>query len=800
MTSYTPIKTAAVLGAGVMGSGIAALLANAGCKVYLLDIVPDGASDRNVIAKSAIDKQRKAKPASGFTHPRNSKRVTPGNLEDDLPVLAECDWIVEAVLEDIKVKHDVYGKVEAHRKEGSIVSSNTSTLPLHVLIDGMPQRFQRDFMITHFFNPPRFLSLLEITGGETCKPEHLERMRHFGDVSLGKGVVICKDTPGFLGNRIGIFWMMVGLLEALECGISVEDADAVMGKPLGVPKTALFGLYDLIGIDLMPLIAKAMLATLPEEDRFHGLYREPELVSDMIANGYTGRKGKGGFYRIDKQGGKKVKLVKNLTSGEYHPEAKPTITSPAAVKSGGLPALVAHEDVGGRFAGRVLVQTLHYAASLVPEISDDILNIDEAMRRGFVWKYGPFELIDRLSTDTQAGADWLIEACHEMELVVPPLLEAAKGKTFYHTKEGVRCYLDRHGAYQPIPTNDEAWMLANKVRGQSPVLSNASAKLWDIGDDIACLQLTTKMNTIDDGVLEMIQQSIETVSRDFAGLVIATDEDKFSLGANLGFFMYLANLADWKTLSGVIKGGQQAMMGLKYAPFPVVASLSGMALGGGCEMVLHCDAVQAHIESYPGLVEVGVGVIPGWGGCKEMLIRHQALAQASNAAIAKGQTPKPFMPNGAMPAVSKAFEHIMLAKVATSAEEARDMTIVRAGDGITMNRQRVLPEAKMRCLELSKNYTPPVQPDIHLPGKTGYTALCMAIDGYRASGKATEHDAVIGRHLASVLSGGDTDMAVAMSEQDILDLEHDHFIELVKTKPTRDRIQHMLETNKPLRN
>ncbi len=799
MAKEQSINTVAVLGSGVMGSGIAALLANAGCQVHLLDIVPKDATDRNALAKGAIDKQLKAKPASGFTHKRNVKRVIPGNLEDDLGVLSQCDWIIEVVLEDLKVKQETYRKIDAHRKSGSIVSSNTSTLPLHVLIQGLPEPFTQDFLITHFFNPPRFLPLLEVTGGETAKPEHVERIRAFADVALGKGVVLCKDTPGFLANRIGIFWMLAGLIEALECGIGVEDADAVMSRPVGIPKTGLFGLYDLIGIDLMPLIASAMLQTLPKDDPFRSLYREPELVTGMIADGYTGRKGKGGFYKMDKQGGRKVKLAKNLQTGEYHPARRSSLSSVKAAKSG-LAALVHHDDIGGQFAKAVLVRTLHYAASLVPQISDTILNIDEAMRLGFAWKYGPFELIDRLSTKEQVGSDWLASACEAMGLDVPLLLQAAQGKTFYKIDGATQYYLNVSGEYDAITVPEDAYMLADATRGNTPVIKNGSAQLWDLGDGVAGLELITKMNTIDDGVLEMILRSVETVERDFTGLVITTDSDKFSLGANLGFFMYLANLADWKTLSGMIRHGQQAVMALKYAPFPVVASLSGMALGGGCEITLHCDAVAAHIESYPGLVEVGVGVIPGWGGCKELLFRHLALAEQSAQTIATGQMPKPFMPSGAMPSISKAFETIMLAKVATSAEEARDLLILNEASRIIMNRRRVLPGAKALCLELAGGYQPPESHAIQLPGASARTALLMAIDGFRATAKATAHDAFIGEHLATVLSGGATDSTQELTEQDLLDLEHDHFIELVKTKPTRDRIEHMLETNKPLRN
>ncbi len=783
------IKNVAVLGSGVMGSGIAALLANAGVQVHLLDIVPKDAADRNMLAKSAIEKQLKSNP-SGFTHPANARRITAGNLEDDLGALANADWIIEVVLEDLGVKRQTYQLIDAHRKVGSIVSSNTSTLPLHVLTHGASEAFKRDFMITHFFNPPRFLPLLEVTGGDSCNYEHITRIKQFAEVRLGKGVVLCKDTAGFLANRIGIFWLLTGLLEAIKAGVSVEEADAVMSKPIGVPKTAMFGLYDLIGIDLMPLIAKAMLATLPANDRFHAIYDEPQLIKDMIAQGFTGRKGKGGFYKMEAVGLKKTKFAKNLQTGEYAP-ASEVIPDIAKLS---LRAMLEHNDKVGAFAKATMVQTLHYAASLLPEISDDILSVDSAMRLGFAWKWGPFELIDKL------GADWLAHECERAGLPVPPLLRIAKGKSFYRVQGCTKQFLNLKGEYEDIITPSDAYMLGDATLGKTPVLKNASAKLWDIGDGVACLEFSTKMNTIDDGVIDMINRSIAKVQSEFKGLVIASDADKFSLGANLPFFMFLANMADWASISNVIKSGQDVMMALKYAPFPVVASVSGMALGGGCELTLHCDGVAAHIEAYQGLVEVGVGVIPAWGGCKEMLLRWSAY-QASDAARA----PKTFMPQGAMPqgyipVASKVFEQIMLAKVATSAHEAKEMLLLNEHSRITMNRTRLLPDAKALCLKLAENYTPPTSQTIQLGGAGAKVALQMALDNFVALGKATPHDVVIGTHLAEVLSGGGADCNELLSEQYLLDLEHDNFIELVKTKASRDRIEYMLANNKPLRN
>lgn len=784
----TTIKKIAVIGSGVMGSGIAAHIATSGTPVILLDIVPEGAGSRNVLCENAIEKQLSGKP-SGFAHPRLAKNVTCGNLEDNLDLLADCDWIIEAVLERLDVKQSVYRKIDSVRKAGSVVSSNTSTLPLKTLTNGFSDPFKQDFIITHFFNPPRFMRLLEILGGENTRPDAIAAIEQFADVRLGKTIVHCKDTAGFIANRIGVYWMMLGLLEAMRLGISPQQADAVMGKPVGMPRTGIFGLFDLIGIDLMPLIAKAMLATLPEKDAFRALYQEPELVKKMIADGYTGRKGKGGFYRMNKQGEKKIKEVIDLGTGEYKPVAdKVELASIESAKSG-IAALLTHTDIGGQYAASVLGGTLYYAASLIPEISDDIAAVDSAMKLGYSWKYGPFEMIDKI------GVDNFIKFLQAQKKPIPPLLAKAAGKTLYSSGGGELAALSLDGTYKAIIPPTGSMMLGTAVKlNKKPVLKNASASLWDIGDGIACLELTSKMNSIDPDILSLIEQTIGLVKKDFRGLVIGNDSDNFSVGANLGFMLMAANIAAWKQIEDVIRAGQHVMMALKYSPFPVVSSLAGMALGGGCEIVLHSDAVQAHIESYPGLVEVGVGLIPAWGGCKEMLLRHTPSLTLPLQGGGMGGG------GNVMPAISKVFETIATAKTAASAVEAKDMKILRENDGITMNRTRVLADAKARCLAMADDYTTPTPQTINLAGESGKIALFMAIDGYVASGKATAHDAVVSRILAQVLTGGDTDMQDALSEQQILDLELAGFMELVKTKGTIARIEYMLQTGKALRN
>lgn len=773
------IQKVAVLGSGVMGSGIAAHIANAGIPVMLLDIVPKDATDRNMLAKGALEKLAKVKPAA-FSHPKKAKLVTPGNLEDDLEKLKDVDWIIEAVLERPDVKHDVYKKIDKVRKAGSIVSSNTSTLPLAALVEGMPESFRKDFMITHFFNPPRYMRLLEIVGSKELRSDALKAITEFGEVKLGKGVVVAKDTPGFIANRIGIYWMMVGLLEAMRSGITVEEADAVMGKPMGIPKTGIFGLFDLVGIDLMPHIGKAMLQLLPKSDSFQAMYQEPDLIKKMIADGYTGRKGKGGFYRINKEGGGKKKETIDLKTGEYRAEQKAKLGSVEGSRAG-LAALMGHPDIGGQYAMAVMGETLRYAASLVPEIADDIVAVDQAMKTGFNWKYGPFELIDRLGikgkvTGTAMFADILGKTGKE----IPAIIKAAKGRPLYDAGK----YMTLSGEYAPITRSEGVLLLSDVKLRAKPLAKNASASLWVMGDGVLCLEYTSKMNSMDPEILKMIVQAIETVKTGgFKGLVIGGDADNFSVGANLSFILYAANMAAWSLISDVIRQGQQTMMAMKYAPFPVVVALGGMALGGGCETVLHATRVQAHLESYTGLVEVGVGLIPGWGGCKEMLLRH----------VGEGK-------GGPMPGISKAFENIAMAKVSESADLARDNGVLKEGDLITMNRERLLADAKATVLRDAENYIVPEQKTIRLPGRTAAAALSMAVDGFVANGSATPHDAVVSKALAYVLSGGDTDITEELTEQRLLDLEHEVFMKLVRHPDTLDRIEHMLTTGKPLRN
>ena len=813
------IRKVAVIGAGVMGAGIAAHIANAGTPVMLLDIVPEGATDRSQIAKTALDKLLKADPAP-FMHKKNARLVTPGNIEDNLPQLAECDWIIEAIVERLAIKQDLYRKLATVRKADAIISSNTSSIPLHELVAGLPEDFAAHFMITHFFNPPRYMRLLEIVTSEQTDQDAARKIREYADLKLGKGVVDCKDTPGFIANRIGIFWIQTAIQEAIDMGLTVEEADAVVGRPMGIPKTGVFGLSDLVGIDLMPHLMRSMNRSLPAGDALLEKATIPPLIQNMIDTGYTGRKGKGGFYRLNTAGGGKVKESIDLQTGEYSPTQPPKLASVKAAKEGGLQALVSHSDKGGQYAWRVLSQTLRYAAALVPEIADDICAVNTAMKLGYNWKFGPFELLDQL------GAEDFAQRLEGDGLDIPPLLAMAREHGFYRMmqmpgrkspsipllqrgrqeshpvshheapsyspplqKEGLGedflHYLQPDGSYLPLQRPPGVLLLADLKRHAEPLLENDAASLWDIGDGVACLEFHSKMNSLDPLILEMIEESVEFIPQNHKALVIYNEGSNFSAGANLGLLMFAAKLGGWDEVDKMVSGGQQAYKKLKYAPFPVVGAPFGLALGGGCEILLHCDALQAHAETYVGLVETGVGLIPGWGGCKEMLHRWST---------------NPRMPRGPLPPVLKCFEIISVATVAKSAFEAKDYLFLRPTDGISMNRDRLLADAKARALSMIEGYQPPEPPVFHLPGATAKVAMEMAVNDFLAQGKATPYDAVIAQTLATVLSGGDTDMTETLSEDDLLALEYAQFTQLVRKAETLARVSHMLETGKPLRN
>ncbi|WP_067735643.1 3-hydroxyacyl-CoA dehydrogenase/enoyl-CoA hydratase family protein [Novosphingobium naphthalenivorans] len=770
------IKKVCVIGAGTMGAGIAAQVANAGVPVLLLDIVPKDGANRNAIAEGAVAKMLKTEPAP-FMSKAAAKLVETGNIEDHLGKVAECDWVIEAVIERLDIKQGLYAKLEAVKRDGTAVSSNTSTIPLANLVEGRSDAFKRDFLITHFFNPPRYMRLLEIVTGPETDAGVAAKVEAFADVAMGKTVVKAKDTPGFIANRIGTYWIQLGINAAFEMGLSVELADAIAGKPMGVPKTGIFGLVDLVGIDLMPHLQASLTSTLPQDDPYHAIAIDHPLIGRMIADGYTGRKGKGGFYRLNKEAGRRKEAI-DLATGEYRPAIKAAGPRGSAAK-GDLKALAESKGDIGAYAWAILGGTLAYAAALVPAAASDVVAVDDAMKLGYNWKAGPFEMIDKL------GAKYLADRLEAEGKPVPEMLKIAGTRTFYRVENGKRQFLGLDGEYHDVVRPEGVLRLADVKLASKPLIKNASAALWDVGDGVVCLEFTGKMNALDGEVMKLIVQAIPLVASQYKALVVYNDADAFSAGANLGLALFAINIAAYGEIEKLVAGGQMAYKGLKYAPFPVVGAPAGLAVGGGCEILLHCDAVQAHAELYTGLVECGVGLIPGWGGNGEMLDRARKAKM---------------MPKGPMPPVAKVFETVSTATVSRSAAQAKELLFLRPDDGITMNRDRLLYDAKQKALSMVEGYTPPEAPEFRLPGASGHEALNMAVDGFHKRGMATDYDVVVSNELATVLSGGEADVVDTVTEQELLKLEREAFMRLVHDKRTIARVEHMLETGKPLRN
>lgn len=773
------ISKAAVIGSGVMGSGIAAQLANAGIEVELLDIVPKEGADRDAIAKGAIEKMLKTSPAP-LMHKKNAKRIRPGNTEDHLDRLKECDLIIEAVPEVPAIKEATFKKIDANRKAGSIVASNTSTIPLHDLIKNESEQFKKDFVITHFFNPPRYMPLLELVTSEYNSAETVKTVTQFMDEKMGKGVVVCHDRPGFIANRIGTFWIQASINEAYDRGLTVEEADAIVGRPMGVPKTGIFGLVDLVGLDLMPHISKSLINSLPATDAYAKIYRTYPVVEEMIKNGYTGRKGKGGFYRRNAE---KKDFAIDLKTGEERPKKKAKMQAADNAKKGGLKALVETKDKGGDYAWAVLKQTLLYTAEHVHDIAADIVAVDTAMKLGYNWKWGPFEMLDKM------GVDYFIARAKAEGDNIPAFLQKAENRSFYRAADGQLQFLDKNGAYQNIVRAEGVLLLQDIKRKSKPVAKNISASLWDIGDGVLCLEFTSKMNSLDFFSLRMVHKACDIIEKKngpFKALVIHNEADDFSVGANIGVAMYAAKLKQYWLIDLMVKAGQKAYKRLKYARFPVVSAPAGKALGGGCEILLHSHHVQAHAETYPGLVEVGVGLLPAWGGSTELLTRSF-------------QNKK--MPNGPMSRTAPVFETISTAKVGYSAQEAKDLLILRETDGITMNKSRLLADAKKKALEiLAENREPEKPVDLPLAGPGGLAALRLAVDGFYLKGAATTYDVVVSDAVGKVLTGGDHAGPDALVTQDyVRDLERHYFMKLARDPRTLARIESILKAGKPLR-
>jgi 3-hydroxyacyl-CoA dehydrogenase len=775
------IKKVAVIGSGVMGSGIAAHCANAGCEVLLLDIVDDESSDRNIIAKNAIKYMHKSNPEM-LMQRKNSKLITPGNIDDDLHKLIDCDWVIEVIIENLDIKKKLYKKLAQNIGKDTILSSNTSTIPRSELITDMTTDLSSRFLITHFFNPPRYLPLLEVVSSPEVNADVLDRFCTFADIDLGKRVTICNDSPGFIGNRLGIYFIQRAYKATIDHGLSIEQADAMLGRPIGLPKTAVFALMDLVGIDLIPHVTGSLVSHLGENDPFHKIAGVgKDTITSMIDEGYTGRKGKGGFYRLNRENGKKIKEARSLITGEYKTAKRKAGFSSAKMGKRGIAEIMDCDDKGAEFVTDVLLDSLSYAAYIVPEVSEDIYAIDGAMKVGYNWKKGPFEMMDAI------GPKSMVNRLNDSNKSVPPFLALAAEKgMFYGIDSGEITRLSPNGEMVKIERNEETLTVADLKRRGKPLERNASASIWDMGDQVLLVEYHTKMNAMDPMNMEMLLNAVDMAENEgWKGVVIGNDAANFCAGANLGLALFAANLAAWKDLDDFIGLGQDTYQTLKFSEVPIVAASAGLCLGGGAEVLMHCDAIQAHSESYVGLVEVGVGIIPAWGGCKEYLGRIKEFGLVSN---------------GPMGAVMKAFEVIGTAQVAKSADQAQTMGFLGPNDRITMNRDRLLSDAKKTLIELSKDYSPPEPRTYSLPGPSGKAALELAVNDLALSGKVTPHDIVVTNALAEILTGGDTDITDILEEDDILAMEKIAITTLAKNTDTLDRMQHMLETGKPLRN
>jgi len=775
-----------------MGSGIAAHLAGAGLDVLLLDIAPKGAekgdrSARNAIVRGSLEAALKARPAV-FHDPEDRLRIQIGNFEDDMDGLASCDWIIEVVKEDLGIKRKVFEQVEKHRRPGTPVSSNTSGLSLSQMTEGLSEDFRRHFLVTHFFNPVRYMRLLEIVPGSECDPEVVDTLASFGERVLGKGVVRGKDTPNFVANRIGVFGLMKTMQVMVEMGLSIEAVDAISGPAMGRPKSAAFRTADLVGLDTFVHVAThCHEALLQDESR--EIFKVPEFMSWLVEQGFLGNKSKKGFYQKTKEG----LLAFDWKDKSYRPKESPRYESLGIAKNEDdlakrVAQLVRAEDEAGVFAWRVLSSTLLYAARRVGEIADNLYEIDRAMTWGFNWEQGPFEAWDAIGIQ---------ESCERMQEegeTLPDWLRAflaAGHKSFYKWQEGVlRVWDPRTTIFEPhVPRPGVLLLKSVADRAEAPIFDSLGCTVHDLGEGVAGVEFHTKMNAVDDDILKGLAAGLSWAEEQGVGLVIGNESrTAFSAGANLMLIYMMAQQSDWKGIEEMSKRFQDLNLRLRRSRVPVVSAIHGLTFGGGCEIALHSDAVQAFAESYVGLVEVGVGLLPGAGGTKELALRAmQAIPAGVNAL--------------SMPFLQRAFEDIALAKVSTGAREARNLGFLREQDGITFNRDRLIGDAKRRVLAMSGlGYVPPLPAQAKLPGRDGSAVFDFVLEDFKQKRMASEHDVLIGRKIAHVLCGGATDGRHPVSEQALLDLEREAFLSLCGEEKTQARIQHMLMKNKPLRN
>jgi len=777
------IDRAAVLGAGVMGATIAAHMANAGIRVLLLDVVPKDGGDRNRIAAAGLAALEKAKPAAAYLT-SNLALIEVGNLEDDLARLSDCDWVVEVVVENMAVKKQLLGeRVAPHLRADAILSTNTSGLSVNEIAAALPEALRPRFLVTHFFNPPRYMRLVEVVPSRFTDPAVTAGMAAFISQRLGKGVVLAKDTPNFVANRIGVFAMCSAIHHMQELGLTVEEVDAVAGPATARPRSACFRTADLVGIDTLLHVAKNSYDSLPDDEK-RDTFRMPEFMSQMVAKGLLGNKSKQGFFKKTK-GEKPETFFYDPASGEYKTSQRPKFASVEAGKGlddpgARLRSVLGGKDKGAEMAWRNLRDTLIYAFNRVPEISDDFAGVDDAMRWGFNWELGPFEMIDAIGV-----ADFAKRAEAD-GVAVPPRLRLVD--RFYVDEGGRRRGRDPATlAWRDVTRPEGSVDLLLLKKGGAEVEKNGGASVIDLGDGVFCLEFHTKMNAIGGDVLAMFHKAVKRAETEGVGLVVANQGTNFSVGANLALLTMAIGEGALDEVSLSVAAFQRATMALKYARVPVVAAPHAMALGGGCEVCLHSDAVNALAETYMGLVEIGVGLLPAGGGTKELALRAVRAAEAGEA------DPSSF--------VFKAFSTIAMGKVSTSAAEAVQLGFLRPGDSITLGADRLIHDAKQKVLALAVNYRPSAPAlDIRAPGRSMAASLGSQLWNMRMGGFITEYEEKLGRTIAGVITGGDVAAGTVVTEQWFLDLEREAFLRLCGEKKTIERIQHMLKKGKPLRN
>lgn len=793
------IKKAAVLGSGVMGSGIACHFANIGLEVLLLDILPPDLQEhekknpaaRNRLVNKALEFAIKSKPAPLYDSAFAS-RITTGNFEDDLEKINDCDWVVEVVVENLDIKKSLFEKVDRFRKPGTFITSNTSGIPIHLMLEGRSADFRRHFCGTHFFNPPRYLRLLEIIPTAETDPEMVRFFMEYGDLFLGKQTVLCKDTPAFIGNRIGVYAMAKIYQLTTQLGLSIEEVDALTGPPMGRPKTGTFRLGDLVGHDTAAKVIQGIKHNCPNDEQA-GAFEVPAYLQFLLDNKFLGNKTGQGFFKKTNQKdekGRPVILALNLQTLEYEPSRKPDLPSLKNAKQIDDPkrriaSLFKAEDKGGALIRQSLAGLFAYASNRVPEISDNLFSIDDAMRAGYAWDFGPFEYWDIIGIEAGIQA---AEAQGDQVAAWVKEMVGAGHPTFYRRSNGVRQYYDLASkSYQDIP-GAKAFIILDNYRDQAPVHKTSETILHDIGDGVLCLEFTSPHNTLGEGVLQGINQSIQLAEEGgWNGLVIGNNATNFSVGANLMMIGMMAFQQDFDQLNMAVNYFQQTIMRCRYSSIPVVVATQGYVFGGGCEMLMHCDGAAASAESYVGLVEVGVGLIPGGAGTKEFALRASDSFREGEVLI---------------PALIDRFKAIALASVATSAHEAyRYGYMIPGRDRVVLNKDRAIGEAKTMVLNLARNYVQPVQrQDITVLGRSGLGALYVAANELLLGNYASEHDIKIAKKIAWVLCGGDLTAPQMVSEQYLLDVEREAFLSLAGEPKTQERIQYMLQNNKPLRN